>query len=1215
MSFYGNITNTSRTQFQFDKTFPNRKIMEEFANLDGVYIGRYVLVEYDKDLAADWTTVAFKKTINGVITFYSSATAEENTRLRYGYGNIQQGKYIRVPAALKDTDSTYIYYDLDTDAEDRYQDKIYEILSSKEGETPKVSEVVVKGTYENDYIANYTIDRLAYGGGRGYDSTVWQKVYADGIERYVMIAELNTVVPTFGVSADAPTMSPVAPHFSADSTNMYYKVHWQPNWGLRVKSAAPSITVKPIDDTGKTIGDGSPIVMSSTSKTKLPTDENTYWLRSSYDASTDKQKNYYYMPAINKETLKTSGEWRDFSGVVSDNIKFPAAIYYNKAGFDPATITYSDESIKDQISIEPTGLSGQTYNAHDGSGSKIPQIDTQELSIMLPSIGDSVAKLWDLVYGDEDINGSKKRNTYIKWNAGSVVPNASGLRLVSNSEDGYGYEPKQAETLAGVINSVHDLMGMNIQKKTGKAVDYSSSDIKALGSEYIYYLEGDKRYYRAHKTYNYTGSITSFTKADRYKAISNLTTWPKDGYYYLDYASVNPKPGGSSLPYPNFIRSKEYDENRTYYSTITTGAEITKFSGGSFEPYKFFEYAKNVSLINELGGTVLSNLYRTSLDNEFDSSKSYVKITYKALPLETRFWSSSEKYYIADFKTVSNPTYNMLINQELFIKDASTGRYERASSDNGIVSGTTYYRPENFSQAKSLDTSKQHFVVKQKTEGNTTYVEVPIYSVAKNITASNFADGEYYIKLANGQYSKATSYSSGTTYYTVEYILQIQDGEPTISPSNITEVFLKDINSAPVVDGKTGGVYCQYRPNAYKAHDEYLILTASNCKGFTNNLGVMYIDSDLGIYEPNLYYYHVDDENSPLYDSYIFDSNSKPTEGRVYYAAGTVQSSGLISTAVYEPYKYYYKSGNDFILSTTKERDTSKTYYKKNGLYVKSDTTNTYPEGMEWNLNITSVPTGVILSEATEVWEFQELEGFARHYNTIHGLVLRANSLLEQKDSLVRNYDTVQGLMNKLKDFLVYVGEMYANQIVVSDEAGRLTTAAIKGDNWINATYTRGNGITINHIGTGANGTYTVNGETTNRTLAFGGTFTSPSFTATIDSKGHTTKFESSKKTITMPSISLSHSGPENGNVVSSITMGNQGVFTETKTIVGNLKLTGYTVSSTDNTGITSNDTINGAFDKVNTALTAALNRITELESTNSALNSKIADLESKLNG
>ena len=47
MGFYGNITNTSKTQFQFDKIYSSRYDMESQARTDGIYTGRYVLVEYD----------------------------------------------------------------------------------------------------------------------------------------------------------------------------------------------------------------------------------------------------------------------------------------------------------------------------------------------------------------------------------------------------------------------------------------------------------------------------------------------------------------------------------------------------------------------------------------------------------------------------------------------------------------------------------------------------------------------------------------------------------------------------------------------------------------------------------------------------------------------------------------------------------------------------------------------------------------------------------------------------------------------------------------------------------------------------------------------------------------------------------------------------------------------------------------------------------------
>jgi hypothetical protein len=50
ITFYGNITNTARTTFQFDKIYPSRFEMDALCSSDGVYNGRYVLVEYDTNL-------------------------------------------------------------------------------------------------------------------------------------------------------------------------------------------------------------------------------------------------------------------------------------------------------------------------------------------------------------------------------------------------------------------------------------------------------------------------------------------------------------------------------------------------------------------------------------------------------------------------------------------------------------------------------------------------------------------------------------------------------------------------------------------------------------------------------------------------------------------------------------------------------------------------------------------------------------------------------------------------------------------------------------------------------------------------------------------------------------------------------------------------------------------------------------------------------------
>ena len=86
MGFYGNITNTSRTQFQFDLTYPSRFKMESQCPKDGVYVGRYVLVEYDsnpnnvvKDGYRKGKLYEFKEGD----PLYASANLEDDTKITY----------------------------------------------------------------------------------------------------------------------------------------------------------------------------------------------------------------------------------------------------------------------------------------------------------------------------------------------------------------------------------------------------------------------------------------------------------------------------------------------------------------------------------------------------------------------------------------------------------------------------------------------------------------------------------------------------------------------------------------------------------------------------------------------------------------------------------------------------------------------------------------------------------------------------------------------------------------------------------------------------------------------------------------------------------------------------------------------------------------------------------------------------------------------------
>lgn len=426
MGFYGNITNTSKTQFQFDRTYSSRSAMENKMYTDNVYAGRYVLVEYDStpELGA-FSRVYF---FSGIA--YTSPNHEVGTGITKNdvdYGDIRF-------TADNVTPTNQLVYKNCT---------FYVCTSERvEGSTEWATwERVVNST--DPYVTNYNIDIAAYGSGRGYDSTVWQKTYIDGSEKYIQIAELNSVVPTFDIAADAPTVYPITPHFDVNSTNVYYKLHWQPQWGLRVKE-----------------GENENPKTTSSDNTIYPSDEISSYKKVTYD------------PVKGTESITT--------------VSYPSAIYYNKAGFDKNVRTY-DETLagQDVIQVEPTGLSGNKYNTHTKSDVTKEAIDIQELRIILPSLGNTISDLWDLAFG-------QVRNQDIDWNS------KEGLRLSPKLEGvdaGYAYNSEEEiNTIAGCINSVHDLMGMII-------VD-NIDDPATADYEHIYFI--NNKYYQKYPLYTYT---------------------------------------------------------------------------------------------------------------------------------------------------------------------------------------------------------------------------------------------------------------------------------------------------------------------------------------------------------------------------------------------------------------------------------------------------------------------------------------------------------------------------------------------------------------------------------------------------------------------------------------------------------------------------------------------------------------------------------------
>ena len=374
MGFYGNIKNTSRTQFSFDRIYANRVEMDNMASLDGIYAGRFVLIEYDTAATPSFYPAGYLKdgivytaipnTANGDVHPYQirPEDSEENTSYYITSGTLirvtpennfdkiyynADGEESTIPLdvyffasgnTLTKTVPKY-YYDSKSNSLVEATDEDGNILSQelsfaemKVFNEQGTSSVVNSYASYDNYIHNYNVDRVQYGVSRGYDSTVWQKVYENSSAKYVMVAELNSVVPTFDLAADSPTMTPILPHFDVDSTNVYYKLHMQPQWGFRIKGSDPKQVTPRLTSSGEVIP--SSYITARTDSKEYPSDATTTWINQIYNFNNGETSDRVFI----KDDGNGNPDWVKIGDERDTQAQVPAAIYFNKADNEKKTV-------------------------------------------------------------------------------------------------------------------------------------------------------------------------------------------------------------------------------------------------------------------------------------------------------------------------------------------------------------------------------------------------------------------------------------------------------------------------------------------------------------------------------------------------------------------------------------------------------------------------------------------------------------------------------------------------------------------------------------------------------------------------------------------------------------------------------------------------------------------------------------------------------------
>lgn len=1103
MGFYGNITNTSRTSFQFDKIYSSRYIMDQSANSDGVYAGRYVLVNYEDSAGNDYYVPGYKTTDGTKFFFGSSINGEVLTRFKWvstlaeatDADVVYNGQIIAIPP-----DHVHNVADLLSTTWEFWQATNYETIDEVN--------YAIFTQYSDIYSVNYNIDVNYYHTSRGYDSTVWQKTYQNNTDKYVMVAELNTVVPTFDIAADAPRMIPLTPHFGADSSNVYYKLHWSPSWGFRVKAVNPTLQIPVLDNTGAgSRKNGGALTKASTDTTTILYDQETDTFLS--DETTKWYKTVYTVDDVNGERTidyvltvdNNNGDWipvdedlrdRPVNNLPQAVIEPQAAIYYNKAGFDPKTISYGYirrridasaytpgkyykkingiyklsidttfdteaeyyEKINDHITLEPTGRSGHVYESHDGTIIDTVQTDTQELSIMLPALGNTVASMWDLIYGSEAINNGKTRNLDITWESARESLDRHGLRLVTDynyDDTTYSYNKDNIETVAGALNSVYDLLGMVIISDTNENLN---NNLNSLDEKRIYYNKDLHTFNRKHKGYVYTPISNSLYS---YVSQSNVTVsnYEPGKYYYLSggtYVIDN-----NSDPTPDrtyFLRSLDTSNQ---YTPIDN---LVQFNGLL---YAYQDY---------LGEDDTSNKNKRDYvrDSKVHSEKQYYRwdqITATQYPNLADTYEPDKYYRLDGYNYVKAFEENPYANARYFsfipenrvsikskgyggiylpgkylYKDGDTYRVDTATY---MTSGRAYYMIES-SQA-TIDGAIY--------TRNITYVQANL-----GTNGQYYSPGVYYYADPSnpGEYILATeAYDSTITYFIKNETLTLVNSNDYYSVSgdavnliqfHTGEFFALDgddyiaiTNLSNVAALNPEEIYV-LRKNAATETGRDGTFVLNNSDYSNPEVSAMIIQDQY--YEPNQFHYLTEDANG--YTSYILDKYPTKTHGSNYYTLSV--TGNPVNLQFYESYRYYQLNSADEYVLITSETKPSGTIYKQNSYYVINDEAKIYQKGTPWSFDTNYIPSTLTLGTREAVWELQPIEEFGRTINTMHGMLLKIRSMLEYDDKDTRDLRTVQGALNTLADKIAQFSTLTPGSVVVVDDYGRLHSATTQSTNW-----------------------------------------------------------------------------------------------------------------------------------------------------------------------
>lgn len=738
-------------------------------------------------------------------------------------------------------------------------------------------------------------------------------------------------------------------------------------------------------------------------------------------------------------SAKTSnGEVYNFDGSewVTDSVTFPADIYYNKAGFDYTT-TSKDENINDEILVTPTGLT-QIYDEandiwvnrefsnpnSDYINATIEAPDVQELSIHLPSIGNTISDVWDIVYGKGEEENNYQRKTNITWD--NSVDNRT--RLIGNTtEGGYTYSSDSMATVAGVINTAQDLIGRIIIEDVNGYTSIDDEDLSStyiqthLNNDNIYYLSEDQKYYRVNERYDFD--------LDNYNPPfdSSLYITSKEDYEskvqgYSEVELIDPKNLSQECYYfdpvtQSYNYSKNYLKNKSYFTFDSQEIQ--------FEVEGFYTKPGTDKTLYESENQAEGTYYNFNVADDIVTGK------YLFVPGEFYTYDSEENIYVAAQKFNPFKNYYLPYTRNVISVDEAT-----QETIYGTVKFVSIYSGVNFDSTNPI----KSIIVRTEEELDLEALE------EAGLDKDDFIF-ECYIK--HDELNKVPNYFRGAISYISEenndeikyhwVNKTIQSGVSyNIKPQTTGEV---EIDGVPIEQQDGDNIFCgilkskldsdNYEPERSYAPDTYYYSTPSGYSGvlnFTLDTSAKYDVNKtyytlsnihriyLNVYEKNRYYQK---------SKYIVTLTAETYEAGKYLVLDSSTNTYIISNDPFNEQETYYSEG--YLISVGEFDPNGEKYYEHNKYYVTQDYLS-HTVGEIWDSAIpwedgeenysTLITECKLVSEydLKQIFELKELIGFGRQYNTVNGLILKLNQLLGDEYSADRNLDTIYGALRRLND-------------------------------------------------------------------------------------------------------------------------------------------------------------------------------------------------------